>query len=231
MEKLIDLIKPLIEKYLFTTVSSVALAILGVALLPDIFKLKEYVGSFLYGVLLFCICFLITNLIKHLVNGLKNKRLQFKIEKQQKDLIKTQEEMRKKQELEELWCYVDKLSPLDKRYLQEFLNNSNTPIEVDNLYLSLYPSGLLSNTNVIVSTKKQKNFVDVVKKINLDEDELMRFALPIDTFSDYSTHSILYKLKDEFYDLLKYSYEQYGKISHFDFKENSNGKDEDAHAE
>lgn len=36
MEKLIDLLKPLIEKYLFTTILSVALAILGVVLLPDV---------------------------------------------------------------------------------------------------------------------------------------------------------------------------------------------------
>lgn len=72
MEKLIDLLKPLIEKYLFTTIISVVLAILGVVLFPDVLNLKEQVGQFFYGLLLFCICFLAVSLIKYIYLNYKH---------------------------------------------------------------------------------------------------------------------------------------------------------------
>lgn len=223
MEKLIDLLKPLIEKYLFTTIISVALAILGVFLFPDVFNLKERAGDFIYGVLLFIIYFLITNLINH-------KRIQVKLERQQKDLIKKQEEIHKKKELEKLWHYVDELNSSDKQYLLEFIRNSNAAIKVDNYSLNLCPSALLNDINVIISTEEQNIIVDHIKRNNLSEN-IMVFAPPDEPMIGNSIQFRQYKLKDDFYNLLKYSYEKYGKISHFDFKENLNGQDEDAHAE
>lgn len=230
MEKLIYLLKPLFEKYLFTTIISFVIAILGVFLFPDVFNLKERAGDFLYFALLFFICFLVTNFIKYLANSLKRKRIQVKLEKQQKDSIKKLEEIHKKQELEKLWRYVDELNSSDKQYLLEFIRNSNAAIKVDNYSLDLCPSALLNDINVIISTEEQNIIVDQIKRNNFSEN-IMVFAPPDGPMIGNSIQFRQYKLKDDFYNLLKYSYEKYGKISHFDFKENLNGQDENAHAE
>ena len=52
MEKLIDLLKIIAEKYLVQAVASVAVAILGVAFLPNLFGMTNRVGKTLYGVLI-----------------------------------------------------------------------------------------------------------------------------------------------------------------------------------
>ena len=220
MEKLIDLLKPLVEKYLFPTIASVALAILGVAFLPDALKLKGQIGNFFYGVLLFCICFLAINLIKYLVAYLKHVHNKNLANKQQYQELESER-------LEKLWDFVDSLSPLDRSYLLKFIKNGNEPIEV---IKSSFDIGLLSNNSVIVSTEKNIELGNN-KNIALDEEDAMKFHLHYNNIFNDSQSFKLFKLRDNFYELLKYSYDKYGKISHFDFKESQNGQDEDAHAE
>lgn len=45
MEKLVDLLKIIAEKYLVQTLASVALAILGVAFLPNLLDMTNKVGK------------------------------------------------------------------------------------------------------------------------------------------------------------------------------------------
>ena len=66
MEKLVDLLKIIAEKYLVQTVASVALAILGVAFLPNLLDMTNKVGKTLYAVLIFCLGFLLTVSYTHL---------------------------------------------------------------------------------------------------------------------------------------------------------------------
>lgn len=211
MEKLIDLLKPLIEKYLFTTILSVALAILGVVLLPDVLNLKEQVGQFVYGLLLFCICFLVISLIKYIY-------LKFKHAFNKKISDEQHYRVLEAEQLEELWNYVDSLSPLEKKYLFDFLKNKNKPIKVESAFFTV---GLLSK--YLVSTDK---IITPDSKINTDTD----FKNFYNNYGRFQTYKLI-KLRDDFYKLLKYSYDKYGKISHFEGKENLNGQDEDAHAE
>lgn len=213
MEKLIDLLKPLIEKYLFTTIISVVLAILGVVLFPDVLNLKEQVGQFFYGLLLFCICFLAVSLIKYIYLNIKHASYQKKSDKQHYRELEAEQ-------LEVLWGYVDSLSPLDKKYLFDFLKNKNKPIKVG---IQLFTVGLLSDNRVVVSTDKVISSESV---INTDIDVKYTY----NNHGKFKSYKLI-KLREDFYNLLKYSYDKYGKISHFDFKENLNGQDEDAHAE
>ena len=51
------------------------------------------------------------------------------------------------------------------------------------------------------------------------------------TYPAYASPTKLYRLKDDFFILLKYSYEKYGKISHFDMEDQENGQTENANSE
>lgn len=124
------------------------------------------------------------------------------------------------EQLEVLWGYVDSLIPLDKKYLFDFLKNKNKPIKVG---IQLFTVGLLSDNRVVVSTDKVFPSESVT---NTDIDVKYTY----NNHGKFKSYKLI-KSRDDFYNLLKYSYDKYGKISHIDFKENLNGQDEDAHAE
>ncbi len=119
-----------------------------------------------------------------------------------------------------MWGYVDSLIPLDKKYLFDFLKNKNKPIKVG---IQLFTVGLLSDNRVVVSTDKVFPSESVT---NTDIDVKYTY----NNHGKFKSYKLI-KSRDDFYNLLKYSYDKYGKISHIDFKENLNGQDEDAHAE
>ena len=77
MEKLVDLLKIIAEKYLVQTLASVALAILGVAFLPNLLDMTNKVGKTMYGVLIFCFGFL-------LIQGTNRSTLSPKIRRQKR---------------------------------------------------------------------------------------------------------------------------------------------------
>ena len=49
MEKIIDLLKVLLGKHLYPAIGSIAMAILFVALKPNLFGIEKRVGKTLYG--------------------------------------------------------------------------------------------------------------------------------------------------------------------------------------
>ena len=72
MEKFADLLKIIAEKHLVQTVASGTFAILGVAFFPNLFGMTEKVGKTLYGVLIFCLSFLLIQYVKHICTIVKN---------------------------------------------------------------------------------------------------------------------------------------------------------------
>ena len=91
------------------------------------------------------------------------------------------------QALNELWQFVDGLDQEDRNYLKKFVESNNKPIEIrGNRH---YSYGKLFSL---------ENLID--KQSGNDET------------GSYTK----YKLKEEFYQILKYSYQKYDKISNFD---------------
>lgn len=221
MKKFADILKIFADKHLIPSAASLAVAILGLAFQPEAFGISNQVGKFLYGVLIFCLCFLLIQFGKYGTNIVKNmraKKIKKIAEKKRCEQLLKDEE---KENMENLWKFVDDLSLQDKNYLRVFLENGNTPIECmggEPYY------GLLSNEKCVVSTDRPSG----IHRNNTMEYEGRQVYVP-DNW-DYSGIK-LYKLTDDFYELLKYSRNKYKRISHFDMEEENNGETENAYAE
>lgn len=219
MEKLVDLLKIIAEKYLVQTVASVALAILGVAFLPNLLDMTNKVGKTLYGVLIFCLGFLLIQSAKHIYTIAQNKVAEKNKKRLSDELRKREADENEAEATEQLWDYVDSLGLQDRYYLSEFLKTDNQPIEVMG---EAFGFGLLANRNIVACTdKKQKCAPAPNRKVEF-EGHLV-FPPPDAPYISYPAPTKLYRLKDDFFELLKHSYEKYGKISHFDTEEQENG--------
>lgn len=87
---------------------------------------------------------------------------------------------------ESLWDFVDSLCDEDIKYLKNFLKNKNVPIVVRGN--QFYTYGRLFTSAYV---KKQEGY-------------------------DTNGHYVKYILTSDFYELLKFSAEKYGKIGHFE---------------
>ena len=95
-----------------------------------------------------------------------------------------------------------------------FLKNENQPIE---LICKEEGWGLLSNKEFVVSTEKTTR-AQINNTMELDGRKIyIRNTMEYDAVYSNTT---LYRLSDDFYDLLRYSYDKYKRISHFDTEEN-----------
>lgn len=202
MEKIIDLLKVLLGKHLYPAIGSMAMAILFVALKPNLFGIEKRVGKTLYGVLIFCIFFLAFELVRNFIRFLQRKIIHMIEHEKAQEYQQQNDDKNERKKLENLWDYVDSLDVADQQYLLQFLKTKNEPIEkCPNPF-----SELFSNSNIMVCTSKP------VK--NLDENNSKNLDLIF-----FNSGMKLYKLRDDFYQVLKLSYEKYHRISHFDLEE------------
>ena len=105
-------------------------------------------------------------------------------------LKRSSSEYNKKEEqqaLNQLWQFVDGFDQEDRDYLIKFVESKNSPIKIRGFRHYSYGK-LFASDNII---NKQSGY-----------DETGSYTM--------------YKLKEDFYQFLKYSYETYGKISNFD---------------
>ena len=178
---MVEIIKIFIEKHLIPTLLSFIFScLLYVNTLDNVF-LKMEIGKTVYGVFLFCSCFVIIKLILYISNKVNSyiNSLQY-----QKYLNKEMED-RNKKALEELWSFIDKLDNEDFELLKIFLNNDNQPIyNKGNRYYNYFK---LIDSNVVLKTQTDNPTLGCEKL----------------------------RLKDDFFEALKYSQERYGRISHF----------------
>ena len=227
MEKLVDLLKIIAEKYLVQTVASVALAILGVAFLPNLLDMTNKVGKTLYAVLIFCLGFLLIHGAKQIYTIAKNKAAEKNKKHLSDELRKREADENEAKAIERLWDYVDSLGLQDRHYLSEFLKTDNQPIEVMG---EAFGFGLLANRNIVACTDKKPKCAPVPNQ-KVEFEGYLVFPPPDAPYISYPTPTKLYRLKDDFFKLLKHSYVKYGKISHFDTEEKDNGQTQDADGE
>ena len=207
MEKLADVLKVFLEKYFVPTIVSVATSIIIVATKPNILQISEKTNEMLYFVLVFCLVFLIVLLICNAYKTICSKFEQSKAKEQHQQYVETEN----RKALEIIWTFVDKLSIPDKQALFSFLRTNNTPIESRATYLG---DSIFNNSNIMCETIVGSAQEELFRPI-LNHKNNGHIVIPIE-------HPIIsipvkkYRLNDSFFSLLKYSYEKYNRISHFE---------------
>lgn len=194
IEKLVDLLKFVFEKYLVQLLIAIVVATIIYYETPDDFELLKKLGKSWYSVFFVIIAFLILLFIKWIFNVVKKfiNNMIFK-NKQNKEI--------EKKNIKDLWNYIDRLDVREKDVVQYFLKNENKVIYAyGNYTLEVHPE--LFDSSQIESDGNKKIF-DFLK---LEETEQVEAGIQLFQF----------KLKDEIYELLKYSKKKYGKISNFE---------------
>ena len=204
MEKLLDLLKLFLEKHLIPAVVSAAIALLITAYTPQETMLYMHLGQSLYILFLFCLTFAVVKFIIWMTKVIIKKINEAIDNKQEKE-----------NELEKLWDIIDDLSISEKRMITQFLNTKNTTVRGNGqhwrssyLYISSELEFLIDSTSV--------PRMDDVK--NTENNAQQKYGYNVDLYPD-----IMYKLKEHYYNLLRYSYKKYGRISHFKMEEETNG--------
>lgn len=206
-------IKTFVEKHLIPTVISVVVAIASFLILPADFWMIERIGKVPFALLVAGIVFLIIQLLIFLfrkIHGwLSNKSA---AEYRFRNDVKLGKEV-----LEKIWSEVDALSPDDRKVLKGFVASNNAPIEKSSG--SHYFGNSLFNSNWVVSTEEYVEEEKTAVPVHLDLPKKQKGqVMTVNIMDMYDTRTIIvkYKLRDDIYNLLKYSMENYGKISHFE---------------
>lgn len=215
MEKLAELLKVFLEKHLIPTVISIMFAIVCAALTPSNFIIIEKLGLFWQGILAFCVCFIFTQIIIAIFRC-RNKKEKYK---QSTSVHSQRIKLDNMEALERLWTYVDGRSPSDKELLMTFIQTNNKPIEQSG---EIFGDCLLCSqlVNVTIVKPSQETQLIIGQPI---EKSPKATRIPIGQMI-FSQPVKQYKLKDDFYKLLKYSYDKYGRISHFNEGDTINGQ-------
>ena len=202
-EALGNTIKVFIEKDLVPSVISLAAGIITVLFLPEDNWMLKKISSIWIGILAFALCFLLAKLIIELAMLVKKQV----IKNANKQYALQWNEREEKEVITKLWQSVDALSPGDRQTLNLLLENNNAPIEESGN--RFYSSDSLFISNWVVSTTIPYESENHNKQPTLNSN-----GIPISNFKNQGKK--LYKLKDDVFQMLKYSKEKYGKISNFE---------------
>ena len=195
-------LKVVFEKQLIPAVISVVAAIGVLLFLPADYWAITKLGKPLFLMFVAGGVFLLLNLIIYLVRkcGYFHAARKSAKENQQYEKAKELEKMR------ELWRNVDGLSPENRNLVKEFLKTDNKPIKIENTifpYDSFLESDWFNSTEVYEpDTDLKPNHISVS---------------PVGSVPPYPVFSTrLYKLNDQYYEILRYSWTHYGKICNFE---------------
>ncbi|MBQ6414543.1 hypothetical protein IJI28_02895 [Candidatus Saccharibacteria bacterium] len=192
LEKALDLIKIIIEKYLITGSIAIVISILLYATTRDAILPLIKLSEKMYGVLLFFASFILVLLIKHLLS----KTIQYI---QKRKIIKTRNEKIK----EELLNIVDSMDPESRTMLDYLLEHNNNQV--------IIPSSM--EIPYSIQPYCAKNDFQV-------NDEIYPFN-PMNMVQENwalnpGIHATKVKLENDFYQRLKWLKEYNGAISNFD---------------
>ncbi|MCI8485840.1 MAG: hypothetical protein HFJ20_01795 [Clostridia bacterium] len=195
MSDFFDFIKTLIEKYGFKSLIAFVLTIFTVTVIPKawIEKLPFNDVSIYWAM---GVSFAIWLIILHciiLIFGKIRDKISYNIYREKSNKGSN------KEALELLWTTIDRFSENDRKDIMNFLNTNNEPVSKGGTFLD----GLY-NSNIVIKTEKR---IPVDEKVVYGTDEKIKMTR-------YDTH--LYKLQDSIYKALKYSLDEYGRISHFE---------------
>lgn len=204
-------IKTFVEKHLIPTVISVVISIASFLILPADYWMITKIGKVPFALLIAGLVFLVIQFIVFCFDKIRRRCAN----RASKDYHNQNDMKLERETMEKLWSEVDALNPDDRKTLKEFVVSGNTPMERSSG--SRYFGNSLFNSNWIVSTEEYAE----------EEKEPVRFDLPkkqkgqamtVNIMDMYDTRTIIvkYKLRDDIYNLLKYSMKKYGKISHFE---------------
>lgn len=206
-DKLLDIVKMFLEKYLIPTVLSVVLTFVTYYKTPEDFNMLAKFTIVGYCVFVFCIWFLLIFfaiwLVKFIFNGIKG-LLKKANENEKLNQMQSQDE---EKALEVLWGYVDKLSIQDYKLLMKFLETENQPYCDSGTYFG----ECLLNSDLVHRSLVEEEKQEAIKSAP-SSNAGNRIMFPIYETIPAKYHYILRK---EIYEMLKYSQEKYGRISHF----------------
>lgn len=178
---MVEIVKIFIDKHLIPTLLSVVFSCLLYVITLDNLFLKMNLSKTIYGVFLFCSCFVIIKFILFIFRKISGHINSHQYQK----YLNEEMESRNKKALEKMWSFIDQLDNEDYKTLKKFLNTNNRPIyNKGNQYYSRLK---LIDSSVVLKTQTDDPVLGKEK----------------------------YRLKDEFFEALKYSQEKYGRISHF----------------
>ena len=195
-EALANVLKDILEKHLIPFIASVALAIISIIITPSDFWMIIKIGKIAFAIVVFCIAFLIIHGISYLFKFIQAKKRKKENELYLKQ-VQEQEELRT---LEKTWCEIDAMSQEERRLIKQFIETNNKPYIEEGMVFRF--TNHLLNSDWVVSTTLPQN---VDQDMHHDSDVMI-----------YSGVARQYKLKEDVFKILKYSYEKYGKISHFE---------------
>lgn len=195
-----EVLKVFLEKYFIISIFASVMTGIIFLITPDEHFIRVKLGNvWLFALFTFGVFFVVLFSIVQCWSWFKNKITNKAYEKQQN-------EKNEKACLEKLWRDVDCLSNDDYKILMIFMNNGNQPIIKEDV--GMFYGGRLLNSEYVHSTivkNPEQNSEDVYQEYRGNIRTLIR-AKPVKR---------QYKLKQEFYKILKYSQEKYGRISNF----------------
>ncbi len=196
MSEFFDFIKTLIEKYGLKSLVAFVLSIFTVTVIPKAWIEKlPFIDTNIYWAIgvSFAIWLIILHCVILIFRNINNK-INYIIYKEQSN------KENNKEALEMLWTTIDELSENERKDIISFLNTNNEPISKGGIMNSR-----LYNSNLVIKTEK---------RIPIDEEVIVYGTDEKVKMTRYDTH--LYKLQDSIYKALKYSLDEYGRISHFE---------------
>ena len=207
VEKLIDLFKLFLEKFLYESVISLFATLLTVFFLPDDSMFYDKWSPLEARVCFFTFYFIMLRVIKFLVIFVRTKWIAYIENKEikKKEAIQIQKgieekALRDQEALRGIKKLIVELPACDKKILKDFIDNKNKPIEIED---RTYDGDLLTVYD---------EYVEVIK----------RYSKPMEINKDCNTDGIIfsYNLEDD-YTQFKLSELFYESIKYIYFKEGS----------
>lgn len=197
-----EVLKSFLEKRLMPTIIAVMLMCLGLYFTPDDFSVLVKLEKPLYALLLFTVCFIVVSLIHYLIflvrKGVRSVREKLYYANQKKGY--------ERDTLEQMWNFIDSLSPVEYDIIVKFLKTKNKPIQFKGIPLD---SGLFTSNYVISS--KIGAVTDVKPPKNDSHNVMQQIIMEQSMYKQIN----MYKLNPKIYNNLLYSIEHYGKICNF----------------
>ena len=206
-------IKTFVEKHLIPTVISVVIAIASFLVLPADYWMITRIGKVPFALLVAGIVFIVIQFIVFCVNKIRK----HSANRASKDYRNQKSVELENEAMEKLWSEVDALNPDDRKTLKELVVSGNAPIVRSSG--NRYFGNSLFNSYWIVSTEEYADEEKPKEPVNVDLPKKRKGqVMTVNIMDLYETKTIIvkYKLRDDIYNILKYSMDKYGKISHFE---------------
>lgn len=202
---LTEFFKAIADKYLIRAILSGIIAVAVFLFTPEENWILEKLGKavfvlFISGALFIIISFLVV---------CYDKIQKWKRRIGYKHASKISDAIREKEQVEKLWEDVDRMTPEDRALLLQFIKSNNAPYAENR---SVYRCGnsLLTSEWVISADVYTGRELPCLGPSGKPVENLPK---ELQTYKETVTQ---YKLRDDVFNFLKYSYEKYGRISHFE---------------